>query len=53
MQVTHISAYSLQMLLKQNASGIRVVGYTVRPGFGAGLNLTGREPVGCYVGFRG
>lgn len=51
MQTIKISAYSLRALLKQNARGIRVVGYTVRPGYSSGLNLTARKPVGAYVGF--
>ena len=51
MQTTTVSAYSLKALLKQNAAGIKVVGYTVRPGFSAGLNMTNKKPAGAYVGF--
>lgn len=51
MQVTNVSAYSMKLLLQANAQGIRVVGYTVKPGFSNGLNLTSKEPVGKYVGF--
>jgi hypothetical protein len=50
-QTTKISAYSLRQVLKQNAQGIKIVGYTVRPGFSAGLLMTSREPAGKYVGF--
>jgi hypothetical protein len=51
MQVTHISAYSLKMVAKKNALGINVVGYTVKPGYSNGLQMTDRKPVGKYVGF--
>ena len=51
MTITKISAYSLKQVLKQNSQGIKVVGYTVKPGFSNGLNMTDRKPVGKYVGF--
>ena len=51
MQVTKISAYSLKTLLKKNAAGIRLVGYTVKPGYSNGLNLTDRKTVGNLVGY--
>lgn len=51
MQVTNVSAYSLKTLLKKNAAGIRVVGYTVNPGYSNGLNMTDRKPVGSLIGY--
>lgn len=51
MQTTNISAYSLKGLLKNNNAGIKVVGYTVQPGFSNGLFMTNKKPVGAYVGF--
>jgi hypothetical protein len=51
MQITNVSAYSLQQLLKKNAAGIRLVGHTVKPGYSSGLNLTDRKPVGATVGY--
>lgn len=51
MSQTKVSAYSLQQVLKQNAQGIKVVGYTVRPGFSNGLFMYATQPRGAYVGF--
>lgn len=51
MQTTKISAYSIKQVLKQNAQGVRVAGYTVRPGFSSGLFMYGQQPRGAYVGF--
>lgn len=51
MQTTNVSAYSLKQVLKANASGSKIVGYTVKPGYSNGLNMTARKPVGQYVGF--
>jgi hypothetical protein len=51
MQTTNVSAFSLRMLLKQNVEGIKVVGYTVRPGYSNGLMLGAKQPVGQTVGF--
>ena len=51
MMTTKISAYSLQQVLRSNAQGIKVVGYTVRPGFSNGLFLYAKEQRGQYVGF--
>ena len=52
MNATKISAYSLTMVLKQNAAGVKVVGYTVKPGFSNGLMMTSKQhKIGEYVGF--
>lgn len=51
MQTTTISAYSMKTLLKKNAAGIKLVGYTVKPGYSSGLNLTDRKPAGTLVGY--
>lgn len=52
MNTTKVSAYSLGMVLKQNVAGIKIVGYTVKPGFSNGLFMTSRQhKEGEYVGF--
>lgn len=51
MQITKISAYSLKQVLKANANGSKIVGYTTKPGYSNGLNMTARKPSGEYVGF--
>ena len=51
MQTTQVSAYSIKQVLKQNAQGIKVVGYTVRPGFSNGLFMYAKQPRGQYAGF--
>ncbi len=53
MQTTKINLFSVQSLLKQNAKGIQVVGYTTRPGFSNGLFLTHKHEhvLGKYIGF--
>jgi hypothetical protein len=51
MQTTKISAYSIKQVLKANVQGVKVAGYTVRPGFSNGLFMYGHQPRGAYVGF--
>jgi hypothetical protein len=51
MQTTKISAYSLQQVLKENAQGVKVAGYTVRPGFSNGLFIYAKQQPSGYVGF--
>ena len=51
MQTTNVSAYSLKQVLKANVQGIKVAGYTVRPGFSNGLFMYAKEQRGAYVGF--
>jgi hypothetical protein len=51
MQTTQVSAYSLRQVLKQNAQGIKVAGYTVRPGYSNGLFMYAKQQRGAYVGF--
>lgn len=53
MQVSKVSAYSLAQVLKANAAGVAVAGFTVRPGFSNGLGLFARQQPAGYVGFRG
>jgi hypothetical protein len=43
MQTVNVSAYSLKSLLKQNAKGFKVVGYTVKQGYSNGLDITSKK----------
>ena len=52
MQITYVAAFSLQIVLKQQKTQPRIVGYTVRPGYSNGLFLYARQPRGEYVGFN-
>ena len=51
MQTTQVSAYSLKQVLKANVQGVKVAGYTVRPGFSNGLFMYAKQERGAYVGF--
>jgi len=52
-QITKVSAHSLRAVAKQNAKGNKIVGYTTRPGFSNGLNMTSKQTPkkGKYVGY--
>lgn len=54
MKTTKISLFAMQLLIKQNAKGIQVVGYTTKPGFSNGLFITckHKHTIGQYVGFK-
>lgn len=54
MQVTKVNAWVVQALLQENARGIKVAGFTTRPGYGLGLMFTARDTKpgkSGYVGF--
>lgn len=52
MQTTNVSAYSLKLVLEKNVKGIKVAGYTVKPGYSNGLILASSQyRIGCDKGF--
>jgi len=52
MQTTKISKNALKRVLKLNAQGISIVGYTVKPGGTYGLQIKSKQhQIGKYVGF--